>query len=103
MAQRQKRRQTAVNLQLELAQPLQRDEVYPVDQLAQFRAHLLAVLALDGLVQILSKPPIGVSGAGVQLDHRWGGVGCQSGLDLAAAGLQRRADRLQFVRLDRAL
>nr|WP_258526234.1 hypothetical protein [Brevundimonas diminuta] len=103
LAQRQKRRQTAVNLQLELAQPLQRDEVHPVDQLAQFRAHLLAVFALDGLVQILGKPPISVSGAGVQLDHRRGGVGRQSGLDLAAAGLQRRADRLQFFRLDRAV
>ncbi|WP_263406462.1 hypothetical protein [Brevundimonas diminuta] len=92
-----------MHLQLELAQPLRRDEVHAVDQLAQLRPHLFAVLALDRLVQILGEPPIGLGRAGVKLDHRRGGVGRQSGLDHAPASLQRRAHRLQFVRLDRAL
>ncbi|WP_449252703.1 hypothetical protein [Brevundimonas naejangsanensis] len=63
-----------MHLQLELAQAFRRDEVHTVDQLAQFLPHLLAVVALDGLVQILGKPPIGLRCARVQLNDRRGDV-----------------------------
>nr|WP_240387280.1 hypothetical protein [Brevundimonas naejangsanensis] len=92
-----------MDFQLELAQAFHRDEVHPVDQFAQLRTHLFAILALDGLVQVLGEAPIGLGGAGVQLNHRRGGVGRQSALDFAPAGFQRRADRLQFFRFDRAV
>jgi len=43
LTQRQQGGKAAVDLQLELAQALQRNEVHALDQLAQLRAHLLAV------------------------------------------------------------
>ncbi|AYG94794.1 hypothetical protein D8I30_06065 [Brevundimonas naejangsanensis] len=103
LTQRQQRRQTAVHFQLELAQAFRGDEVHLRDQFSQFRAHFLAVFTLDGVVQILRQSAVGLRGAGVKLDHGRGSVDRQSGLDLATAGLQRRADRLHFFRLDRAV
>ena len=93
--------ETAMDAQFEPAQAPTGNEIHALDQVAQGRADLCAIVSGQGRFELFRQGLAGGRGRGVQLDYgRHRGRG-QSSLDFGAPDFQRPGESGQFLDVQR--